>query len=160
MNPGAQDRFTTSGADYVFGFGLPAGNTGKPSYFNPDINYYTPASFNPHVASGMALNPYLGMGNGFGGDNPPGATNITASPSFSIPPLHCDWQGYMRNFLDESASNVFQNAKHLACRQIGGISIYRSNTATGGEGRTGDPDLVDFSPGVRSLNIFDLDALV
>tara|TARA_R110001599_G_scaffold215276_1_gene413468 strand:- start:812 stop:2698 length:1887 start_codon:yes stop_codon:yes gene_type:complete len=153
MNRSAQDRWTTSGADYVFGFGMPAGNTGKPSMYNPDLNYYTPANFNPADVSGQGYNPYV-IG------TTEGLTNITASPSFSIPPLHGDWQGYMRNFLDETAACVFQNAKHLAGRQIGGVSIYRSNTATGGEGRDGTVETVDFNPGVRSLNIFDLDALV
>ena len=132
---------------------MPAGNTGKPSMYNPDLNYYTPANFNPADVSGQGYNPYV-IG------TTEGLTNITASPSFSIPPLHGDWQGYMRNFLDETAACVFQNAKHLAGRQIGGVSIYRSNTATGGEGRDGTVETVDFNPGVRSLNIFDLDALV
>ena len=153
MNRAAQDRWSTSGADYVQGWGMPAGNAGKPSYYNPDLNYYTPASFSPHQASGQGYNPYVQ-------GTTVGLTNTTAAPAFSVPPLHGDWQGYMRNFLDETASCVFQNAKHLACRQIGGVSIFRSNTTTGGEGRDGLVANVDFSPGVRSLNIFDLDALV
>ena len=153
INPATQDRFSTSGADYVFGFGLPAGTMGVASYVNPDINYYTPASFNPGSASGMDINPYIL-------NTESGLTNMTASPAFAIPPLHGDWQGYMRNFVDESGACLFQNAKHLATRQIGGISIYRSTVSTGGEGRDGSTTAVDFSPGVRSLNIFDLDSLV
>ena len=66
----------------------------------------------------------------------------------------------MRNWVDESAANVFANTKHAANKKVNLLSIYRSTTGVGGEGR----DTVGGSPtygvGVRSLNMFDLDRLV
>jgi hypothetical protein len=83
-------------------------------------------------------------------------------PVFAFPPLHLDWQGYIRNWLDESAVSVFANARHGANKKVNLVSIYRSSTSAeiGGEGRdtaTGNPT---FGVGVRSLNMFDLNRLV
>jgi hypothetical protein len=83
-------------------------------------------------------------------------------PSYPIPPLHLGWQGYLRNWVDESAANVFANARHGANKKVNLLSIYRSSTdaTVGGEGRdqaTGNPT---FGLGVRSLNMFDLNRLV
>jgi hypothetical protein len=82
-------------------------------------------------------------------------------PSFPLPPLHMDWQGYMRNWVDESAANVFANAKHAANKKVNAISIYRSTIETnrGGEGRDGT-STSKFGTGLRSLNLFDLDRLL
>ena len=84
--------------------------------------------------------------------------------NFPLPPLHMDWQGYLRNFLDESASNVFANSKHGASKMVKLCSIFRSNTNAmkGGEGRDGErlADGYTFGLGVRSLNMFDLDKLI
>jgi len=82
-------------------------------------------------------------------------------PLFPMPPIHMEWQGYLRNFLDESAAETFANAKHGASKMIKLCSIFRSHTdpLTGGEGRDGSGDYT-FGHGVRSLNIFDLNKLV
>ena len=83
-------------------------------------------------------------------------------PVFPFPALHMEWQGYIRNWVDESAVNVFANARHGASKKVNLLSIYRSSTSStvGGEGRdvtTGNPT---FGLGVRSLNMFDLNRLV
>ena len=91
------------------------------------------------------------------------AENLYLSPNFPIPPLHMDWQGYLRNFLDESASDVFANSKHASSKMIKLCSIFRANTdpLTGGEGRDGVMDAAyTFGKGCRSLNLFDLDKLI
>jgi len=84
-------------------------------------------------------------------------------PQFAVPPIHLDWQGYLRNWLDESAVSVFANARHAANKKVNLLSIYRSNTRglEGGEGRdslTGDNPT--YGVGVKSLNMFDLDRLL
>ena len=84
-------------------------------------------------------------------------------PNFPVPPLHMDWQGYLRNFFDESASNVFANTRHGASKMIKLCSIFRSHTdpIEGGEGRDGNvAGNFTFGLGVRSLNMFDLDKLI
>ena len=81
-------------------------------------------------------------------------------PHMPVPPLHLGWQGYMRNWVDESAANVFANTKHATNKKVNLVSIYRSTTSLGGEGRDtlgGNPT---YGVGVRSLNMFDLDRLV
>ena len=87
--------------------------------------------------------------------------NMQLFPNFPIPPIHMEWQGYLRNFLDESAGDTFANAKHGASKMVKLCSIFRSHTdpLTGGEGRDGSGDYT-FGHGVRSLNIFDLNKLV
>ena len=85
----------------------------------------------------------------------------TLATQFPIPPIHMEWQGYLRNFLDESAAETFANAKHGASKMVKLCSIFRSHTdpLVGGEGRDGSGDYT-FGHGVRSLNIFDLNKLV
>ena len=87
-----------------------------------------------------------------------------AAPAMPIPPLHMDWQGYLRNWLDSTAANVFQNAKHLAEDKVNGVSIYRSHrgSMSGGEGReAGDgTENISYGKGVRSLNLFDFERLM
>ena len=72
-----------------------------------------------------------------------------------------EWQGYLRNFLDESAGDTFANAKHGASKMIKLCSIYRSHTnpLTGGEGRDGSAHYT-YGLGVRSINMFDLTKLI
>ena len=84
-----------------------------------------------------------------------------AFPNFPIPPIHMEWQGYLRNFLDESAGDTFANAKHGASKMVKLCSIFRSNTnpLKGGEGRDGSGDYT-YGLGVRSLNMFDLNKLI
>ena len=86
---------------------------------------------------------------------------LRLSPHFPIPPIHMDWQGYLRNFLDESAAETFANAKHGASKMIKLCSIYRSHTLPllGGEGRDGSGDYT-YGHGVRSLTMFDLTKLI
>ena len=86
---------------------------------------------------------------------------LRLSPHFPIPPIHMDWQGYLRNFLDESAADTFANAKHGASKMIKLCSIYRSHTLPllGGEGRDGSGDYT-YGHGVRSLTMFDLTKLI
>ena len=84
-------------------------------------------------------------------------------PQFPIPPINLGWQGYTRNWLDESAACLFANAKHAANKKVNLLSIYRSNTLglRGGEGR--DSSLLEgptYGVGVKSLNMFDLDRLL
>ena len=86
----------------------------------------------------------------------------TAEPALPIPPLGMDSLGYMRNWLDESAGGMWQNAKHMAEDKVNGLSIYRSHMGGkgGGEGRDHNSEHCSFGVGVRSLNIFDLERLV
>jgi|TARA_R110000824_G_scaffold283130_1_gene471491 hypothetical protein len=91
----------------------------------------------------------------------------TAEPATPLPPLGMDSLGFMRNWLDESAAGMWQNAKHMAEDKVNGVSIYRSHMGglTGGEGRDSDVEFTaggyaSFGVGVRSLNIFDLERLV
>ena len=64
-------------------------------------------------------------------------------------------------FLDESAANVFANAKHCAAKPQSGranpkVSIYRSKTTTGGEGYAGTGSTDAIGSGLRSISIFDI----
>ena len=90
---------------------------------------------------------------------------ISAFPNFPIPPIHMEWQGYLRNFLDESAAGTFANAKHGASKMVKLCSIFRSTTDgnVGGEGRdsrgkfgAGGDAHCTYGLGVRSLNMFDM----
>lgn len=129
--------FSLSAGEDVFGWGLPAPGSGTPGIIAPGMNAWAVRN---HLTSGMS--------------------NISGVPSFQMPPLHLDWQGYMRNFLDETGSNIFANAKQLSLKQVNGVSIYRSHNNLGGEGRDGEPLTDTFGVGVRSLNIFDLNELI
>jgi len=129
----------TPGAEPVFGRGL-AGLPGNPGKINGLVTHAP-------MVDGIGMIWDLGQ----------------LHPQFPIPPLHLDWQGYIRNWVDESAASVFANSRHAANKKVNLLSIYRSNTSglTGGEGRDLD---VSQSPtygvGVRSLNLFDLDRLL
>jgi hypothetical protein len=128
----------TSGTEPVFGRGL-AGIPGQPGKMNGVITHAM-------MTEGIGMLWDAGQ----------------LHPSFPVPPLHLDWQGYIRNWVDESAASVFSNARHGANKKVNLLSIYRGTTAAsqGGEGRdmtTGSPT---FGVGVRSLNMFDLDRLV
>ena len=64
-------------------------------------------------------------------------------------------------YLDESASNLFANAKHCAAKPASGranpkVSIFRSKTSTGGEGYAGTGATDAIGSGLRSLSIFDI----
>ena len=89
-----------------------------------------------------------------------------AAPAFPLPPINMDWQGYMRNWFDETGANTWQNCKHLAEDKVNGVSIYRSHRSSlgGGEGReagVGGPNgQVGYGAGVRSLNLFDFERLM
>jgi hypothetical protein len=126
-----------SAGEDIWGWGLPAPGSGTPAIIAPNMDAYMSRN---HLTSGMS--------------------DISGVPSFSMPPLHLDWQGYMRNFLDETASNIFANAKQLSLKKVNGVSIYRSHNYLGGEGRDGESDVQTFGVGVKSLNIFDLNELV
>jgi len=123
-----------SGMEDVFGQGWAASAINEPGGIQNGINWYVDTSGNRRGAV----------------------------PNMSIPPLHMDWQGYMRNWLDESASNLFTNAKHAASKKVNSLSIYRSTTEgdRGGEGRDSDKWNASFGVGCRSLNLFDLDRLL
>lgn len=145
--PGAEDNVSyhaglepgsVSGAEPVFGRGL-AGERGEPGKIN-----------------GVMTHARMVEGQGMKWDEG------ELHPIFPFPPLHLGWQGYIRNWLDESAANVFANARHGASKKVNLLSIYRASTSSniGGEGRdttTGNPT---FGVGVRSLNMFDLNRLV
>ena len=128
----------TSGTEPVFGRGL-AGLPGEPGKMN-----------------GVITHARMNEGRGMLWDEG------ELHPAFPVPPLHVDWQGYLRIWVDESAASLFANARHAANKKVNLLSIYRSSTssAIGGEGRdatTGNPT---FGVGVRSLNMFDLNSLV
>ena len=85
--------------------------------------------------------------------------SLGTDPAVSVPVLNSDWQGYMRNFFDQSSADAFANVRHSSYDKIGFASVYNSTTSIeGGEGRDGES--VTYGKGVRSLNIFDLDRLV
>ena len=96
--------------------------------------------------------------------NPTSGTEKTLFPNFPVPPINMDWQGYLRNYIDESAAATFANAKHAANKRLRLLSIYRSHVDPylGGEGRdsTATDTVFTFGIGVRSINMFDLDRLV
>ena len=115
----------------------------------------------------MRLGGFSGM-NAWSGANWPDSAWMysQAAPAFPIPPLNMDWQGYLRNWFDETASNTWQNAKHLAEDKVNGVSIYRSHRSSlaGGEGREagigGVDGVVSYGKGVRSLNLFEFERLM
>ena len=80
-------------------------------------------------------------------------------PGFAIPPLRCDWEGHFNNRLDESALNLFANAKHAASKKVNLLSIHKSTDTEGGIARDSE-GITSFGVGVRSLNIFELNQLV
>jgi hypothetical protein len=121
----------------IFGWGIPAPGAGVPATIAPEIAAYLAAKYSTSST-----------------------VSISAIPSFSIPPLHMEWQGYMRNFLDETGLHIFSNAKQLSLKKVNGLSVYRSRVDGGGEGRDGHLADSTFGVGVRSLNLFELDKLL
>ena len=131
----------------VFGWGMPS--------LNPSAGV---ATMQPRLGGFSAFNATSGLAG-----QPSGAwIYTTAEPATPLPPLGMDSLGYMRNWLDESAAGMWQNAKHMAEDKVNGISIYRSHMGgqTGGEGRDHKSSNSSYGVGVRSLNIFDLERLV
>ena len=131
----------------VFGWGMPSMNASAGV-----------ATMQPRLGGFSAYNSVSGV---LG--QPSGAwIYTTAEPAMPIPPLGMDSLGYMRNWLDESAGGMWQNAKHMAEDKVNGLSIYRSHMGGkgGGEGRDHNSEHCSFGVGVRSLNIFDLERLV
>ena len=144
--------YQLSSCGRVFGWGVPAVS-----------GFSGVAEIQPRMAEYIAYMTSSNM------TNPPQTLDASAafynqgmSPQFPIPPIGMEWQGYMRHWLDETAANTFQNAKHLSEDKVNGVSIYRSvqDTYKGGEGRDGSPDSTTFGAGVRSLNLFDLERLL
>ena len=131
----------------VFGWGMPS--------MNPSAGV---ATMQPRLGGFSAYNATSGLE----GKDYSGWIYTTAEPVTPLPPLGMDSLGYMRNWFDESAAGMWQNAKHMAEDKVNGVSIYRSHMGghTGGEGRDCDTDKASFGVGVRSLNIFDLERLV
>jgi len=152
----SQGKYNLSSTEPIFGWGIPApsalsGVSELPAEMSVHKTYYV---------SGDGVGTFMESTSGY--------SETQTSPEFPIPPINMDWQGYMRNWLDESSSNLFQNAKHMASKRINGVSIYRSNIdgKAGGEGRDGitnsptDTAGQKFGVGVRSLNLFDMDRLL
>ena len=136
----------------VFGWGMPS--------MNPSAGVGT---MQPRLGGFSAYNATSGLE----GKDYSGWIYTTAEPATPLPPLGMDSLGFMRNWLDESAAGMWQNAKHMAEDKVNGVSIYRSHMGglTGGEGRDCDAAFTaggyaSFGVGVRSLNIFDLERLV
>ena len=66
-------------------------------------------------------------------------------------------------YLDETAANIFANAKNCAHKPIAGranpnVVIYKSITTEGGEGSPGAfvSNTLHVGKGLRSINIFDI----
>ena len=135
----------------VFGWGMPS--------MDPSAGV---ATMQPRMGGFSAFNAYSGLG-----DTSAAWIYTTAEPAMTIPPMGMDSLGYMRNWFDEGAAGMWQNAKHMAEDKVNGVSIYRSHMGglTGGEGR--DCNIVfpngggcSYGVGVRSLNLFDLERLI
>ena len=94
---------------------------------------------------------------------PSGSWIYATSPAPTpMPALGMDSLGFMRNWFDETAAGMWQNAKHMAEDKVNGVSIYRSYRSAqgGGEGRDCKASNSSFGVGVRSLNLFDLERLM
>mgnify|MGYP006398069955 FL=1 len=131
----------------VFGWGMPT------NYTDQGV-----ATMQPRLGGFSAYNATSGLAG-----QPSGAwIYTTAEPATPLPPLGMDSLGYMRNWFDETASNMWQNVKHLAEDKVNGVSIYRSNYGGtgGGEGRDCNQLEGSYGVGVRSLNMFDLERLL
>tara|TARA_R100000458_G_C8235173_1_gene215729 strand:+ start:123 stop:518 length:396 start_codon:yes stop_codon:yes gene_type:complete len=129
----------------VFGWGMPSNL--------PDRGV---ATMQPRLGGFSAYNAVSGNN----GNPDKSWIYTTAEPATPLPAIGMDSLGFMRNWLDDTGANLFQNAKHLAEDKVNGVSIYRSHRGAGGEGRDSDTDKQSFGVGVRSLNLFDLDRLV
>jgi hypothetical protein len=156
-----------SGAIPVFGYGLPSQAIIDPST-SAVIGTLLPRLNGPWLAGIMNEARY---GQFLAGDLSVAAYRYAKTrkfglgdlhPAFYMPPLRMKWNGYNDIILDETAASLFANARHAASRQVGLVSIYKSETGAkgGGEGRAGTETNLTFGNGVRSLNIFDLNELV
>ena len=145
------ESFKTSSALRVFGWGHPS-NLFDKGVATMQSRLGGFSSYN--VVSGDATASYAG-------DPDKGWIYTTAEPEFPLPPINMDWQGYMRNWFDQTASNTWQNAKQMSEDKVNGVSIYRSNQSggSGGEGRDAGSTYT-YGVGVRSLNLFDMDRLL
>lgn len=146
-----QGIYQTSSALRVFGWGHPS-NLFDKGVATMQSRLGGFSSYN--VVSGDATASYAG-------DPDKGWIYTTAEPEFPLPPINMDWQGYMRNWFDQTASNTWQNAKQMSEDKVNGVSIYRSNQSggSGGEGRDAGSTYT-YGVGVRSLNLFDMDRLL
>lgn len=148
-----QGYLQVSGADSIFGMGMPSPYSGVASFIQPPIAAYQARkyfdTYNFDSSNNVSAAPTDDL-----------VSLMQATPGFAIPPVHMDWQGYLRNWLDDSASNLFANSRHLAMKQVNGVSIFHSTNSLGGEGRGDDAEGVTYGLGVRSLNLFDLDNLL
>ena len=100
-----QGIYQTSAALRVFGWGHPSNmaNAGVSTMQNRLGGF---SAYNAVSGDGAAVNTYSG--------NPDNSwIYTTAEPEFPLPPINMEWQGYMRNWFDQTASNVWQNAKHM-----------------------------------------------
>ena len=140
-----QGIYQTSSCMRVFGWGMPSNL--------PDRGV---ATMQPRLGGFSAYNAVSGNN----GNPDKSWIYTTAEPATPLPAIGMDSLGFMRNWLDDTGANLFQNAKHLAEDKVNGVSIYRSHRGAGGEGRDSDTDKQSFGVGVRSLNLFDLDRLV
>ena len=115
------------------------------------------ATMQPRIAGFSAYNAVSGLA----GQPSGGYFYTNNEPATPFAPIGMDYYGFMRNWLDETAAGMFQNARHMAEDKVNGLSIYRSHMsgATGGEGRDHD-NTASFGVGVRSLNLFDLERLL
>ena len=151
---GSTSAYGGSPIDQIVGQGYMApvsGVSAISTITSPDSYYmtYDPSGYGHKVFGGLD-----------GGIQP---RSLGVDPVVAVPVRDSDWQGYMRNFFDQSAADTFANVRHAANDKVGFASIYNSSTdpvnKNGiGEGRDGDA--VTFGKGVRSLNLFDLDSLV
>ena len=143
---GLVDTFGGTPIDQINGQGYMAPVSSVSSLTNSDISYYHGYE---NYANGDVI---FGGVSGMIQDGANGTT-----PTVSVPVLNSDWQGYMRNYIDESAACIFANAKHAANEKVGFVSIYRSTTedTRGGEGRDSS-----MSKGMKSTNLFDLDRVI
>jgi hypothetical protein len=140
---------------------------GYGNYWESGGDVYKPTGTLPNIAGGGA------------GDAPFGASSNQANDasagvaSYSPPkrPMHSPSEGFLRNWLDHQAADLFANAKHLANPKVGGVSIYlshsgksiRSDAGNFGKWLGGESTSSKNSThgvGVRSLNMFDLNRLL
>jgi hypothetical protein len=120
-----------------------------------------------HIAQGYSLSSWAGVH--------PNKEDVSSTTTalFGDPWGSTDLSGYYypsallpsdrgtQVFLDESAANVFANAKHCAAKPQSAranpkVSIYRSKTTTGGEGYAGTGSTDGIGSGLRSISIFDI----
>ena len=162
--------FPVNSASRFLGYASSVAEHGNPKNFNKDDN-----------------KPFQHLAQGYGLSGPAGVVPelYTASSTFHqlVKPSYSDYPevGAFRGmeasgfyyasafmdqnngayaYLDESAANVFANAKNCALPPFAGragplVTLYRSTTDDGGEGDNGN-NQVSTGLGMRSTNIFDI----